>query len=280
MVILLIKIAKWVILAGVCVSCFIVAYSFFKKTFGGDVEKELTREISKKFLSEGRGAQMRLEMSKYGVLYHMENYNLSPGWYLAFRAIIGLALFAGFVIFDVQSPLIILAIPAGYFGTPIVFKLINSSDNKEMLIDIFNTYANINIQLKVGQFVANALEYSYHTAKSKRYREAMGELVLNMADKSMTMEDSIKVFQNRFASNEIDKMCSMLRTLLRYGSNEEFTQDLLDEIKEIIQADALQAQSDIESKASMVSFGFFGVVIMIVVVSVMLNFQDGGGFFF
>ena len=270
----IIKIIKWIIMVGVCVSFFFTAYFMFKRMFG-----ENQREITKKLLDSGKGAQLRLEMSKYGVMYHMENYNMSPAYYLGFRAIIGLAIFVVLVIFDVKSPLIILAIPAGYFGVPLLFKIMNSSDNKEMLIDIFNTYANINIQLKVGQYIANALEYSYHTAKSKRYKEAMGELILNMADKTVTIEDAIQVFQNRFSSNEIDKLCMMMRSLMRYGNNEEFTQDLLDEVKEIIQADAIQAQDDIETKSGMVSFGFFGIVILIVVVSVMMNFESGGFFF-
>ena len=275
----IIKIIKWIIMVGVCVSFFFTAYFMFKRMFGENTEKEIQREITKKLLDSGKGAQLRLEMSKYGVMYHMENYNMSPAYYLGFRAIIGLAIFVVLVIFDVKSPLIILAIPAGYFGVPLLFKIMNSSDNKEMLIDIFNTYANINIQLKVGQYIANALEYSYHTAKSKRYKEAMGELILNMADKTVTIEDAIQVFQNRFSSNEIDKLCMMMRSLMRYGNNEEFTQDLLDEVKEIIQADAIQAQDDIETKSGMVSFGFFGIVILIVVVSVMMNFESGGFFF-
>lgn len=277
--VMIIKIIRWVMIVGISVSFFITLLLFFKRAFGEDTQQELKKEISKKLLDNGKGAQMRLTMSKYGVMFHMENYNMSPTYYLGFRAVIGLAIFAVLVIFDVKSPLIILAIPAGYYGVPILFKIINSSDNKEMLIDIFNTYANINIQLKVGQYIANALEYSYHTAKNKRYKEAMGELVLNMADKTVTVEESIQIFQNRFASNEIDKLCMMLRTLMRYGNNEEFTQDLLDEIKEIIQADAMQAQSDIETKASGVSFGFFGIVILLVVISVMMNFESGGFFF-
>ena len=277
--VLIIKIIRWIAIIGISVSFFILTFQFFRRAFGEDAQKELKKEISKKLLDNGRGAQMRLTMSKYGVMYHMENYNMSPTYYMGFRLVIGIAIFAVLVIFDVKNPMIVLAIPAGYFGVPILFKLINSSDNKEMLIDIFNTYANINIQLKVGQYIANALEYSYHTAKSKRYKEAMGELVLNMADKTVTIEESIQIFQNRFASNEIDKLCMMLRTLMRYGNNEEFTQDLLDEIKEIIQADAMQAQSDIETKASAVSFGFFGIVILLVVISVMMNFESGGFFF-
>lgn len=277
--VLIVKIIKWIVLAGILVSFFFTTYLFLRRAFGGNAEQELQKEISKKLLDSGRSAQLRLDMSKYGVMFHMENYNMSPAYYLGFRAIVGLAIFAVLVIFDVQSPFIILSIPAGYFGVPILFKIMNASDNKEMLIDIFNTYANINIQLKVGQYIANALEYSYHSAKNKRFKEAMGELVLNMADKSVRIEDAIQIFQNRFSSNEIDKLCMMLRSLMRYGNNEEFTQDLLDEVKEIIQADAIQAQDAIETKAGMVSFGFFGIVILIVVISVMLNFESGGLFF-
>ena len=280
MAVLIIKILRFIAMAGISVSFFIGVFCFLKKVFGEEARKEMKKEISRKILEDGRGAAMRLEMSRYGILYRMEDYDMSPMKYVSLKAMGGIGLFTVLMLLGVHNIFTILAIPIGYFGVPALFKALNKSDNGEMLTDIFNTYANINIQLKVGQYIASALEYSYHTAKNKRYKEAMGELVLNMADKTVTTEESLKIFQNRFASNEIDKLCTMLRSLIRYGNNDDFSHDLLDEIKSIISADAMKAQNDIETKSSMVSFGFFGVVILMVVISVMLNFDTGGMFSF
>lgn len=266
-----VKILKYLAMIGVAVSFYFFLYKLLKRsTVLKDVaEKEVTNRIAK----EGKTSALALEMSKYGIMYRMENYELTPTWYIFVRLMTGAALFAVLIFLDIRHPAALLAFPAGYYGLPFLFKKMNETDNKEMLMDIFNTYANINIQLKVGLYIANALEYSYYTAKSKRYKEAMAELILNMSDKTVTMEQSINIFNSRFASEEIDKLCAMIKTLLRYGNNNGYSQDLMDEIKAIIQADAIQAESDIDTKANMISFSFFAIVIVVVAYTVMTNFS-------
>lgn len=267
----IVKIAKYLAMLGICASFFVCVYRLLKRTVSlGELAKN---EVTERIVQDGKASELKLEMSRYGVMYRMENYNLSPTWYVIFRLGVGLGIMALLLLVGVRHILVLAAVPAGYYGVLFLFKKLNEEDNKQMLMDVFNTYANINIQLKVGLYIADALEYTYHVAKNKRYKEALGELVLNMSDKTITMEESVSIFNSRFASEEIDKLCNMIKMILRYGSNAGYSQNLMEEIKSIIHADALRAESDIDTKANMISFAFFAVIIVIVAVTIFTNFS-------
>lgn len=277
----LIEILRWVLLGIICLGTFLFVYNFAKGlSKGADIarkiaEKEVEERLQK---TEGRMGQLREDMSKYGVMYKFHNYHMSPGMYILFRVGVGLALSFLAYIAGIQNALFLLGFPIGYYGIPQLFKIMNKEDNQKIFVDIYNTYANLSIQMQAGLYITKALEYSYHTAKNPRFKEAMAELVLNIADKTLTMEESINIFNSRFCSDEIDKMCVMMKNLMRYGNNESYTKDLLKEVEAIIAADSLRSEDKLNSKANMVAFAFFAIVIAITGFSIVTNVQTGGLF--
>ena len=145
-----------------------------------------------------------------------------------------------------------------------------------MLMDIYNTYSNIKIQMSAGIYIRECLEYTYDMVTNKRYKEALSELILNFSDKTVSSTDAVSIFKNRFHSLEIDKLSSLLVYFMQYGLNANHTDDIMSEIQGIIQAETLKAEHDIEMKAEATNFAFFTVIIAMVVYTVFSSFSMGG----
>lgn len=120
-----------------------------------------------------------------------------------------------------------------------------------MMMDLYNTYANLKIQMSSGVYLTESLEYSHKVAQDDRYREALGELILNLSDKTISMQRSVEIFKDRFDSREIDKLCALLHNCVVYGISDSYANDIMGEIQGIILASTLESEHDIENKAGM-----------------------------
>lgn len=215
----------------------------------------------------------RRQLSKDGILYRLGDYNASPAKWVMIRILAGIV--TGFIGFGLSNQIFVGAVcfPIGYFGLPMAYKHKGKSDMDDMMMDIYNTYSTLNIQLSSGLSVIDAMEYSYRMAQHKRYKEALAELVINMSDRTLTMSESIAIFKDRFDSTEINKMCAMIDNFSTYGVTEEYTKDIMEQINSLIMAATMKAEHDIESKAGLINFAFFAVIIFIVMFSVSRTFS-------
>ena len=150
----------------------------------------------------------------------------------------------------------------------------NNQDNKDIIMDLYNTYANLKIQMDAGVYIVDSIEYSYKNATHPRYKEALGELILNFSDKTIPMTDAIEIFKHRFNSKEINKLSALLHSCLIYNASKAYTKDIMNEIQSIILASTLSSEHDIETKADMIKFALFAILILIVVFSVASGFGD------
>lgn len=264
---IIVKVIKYLAMIGICAAFFFTVWNGFHRLVY--VNKDVRAKIDKEMKKSGIFYKYKTRMSQIGIMYRMNDYNLSPMWYLLVRIAVGVLLFMALVVAGVPIPIPVIGIPIGYIGVDLLFAHINKNDNKDFLIDIFNTYANLNIQMKSGLYITDALEYSYKGAKNERYKQAMEEMILNLSDKTVSMAEAIDTFHGRFLSPEIDNLCSMLENLLQYGIDDAYADNMLNEIKTIMLASSQEAEHDIESKAGMLTLAFFAVIIFIVVVAVM-----------
>ena len=130
-----------------------------------------------------------------------------------------------------------------------------------------------------GVYLTESLEYSHKVAQDDRYREALGELILNLSDKTISMQRSVEIFKDRFDSREIDKLCALLHNCVVYCISDSYANDIMGEIQGIILASTLESEHDIENKAGMVNFIFFALIIALVGYTVFTNFSGLDLFF-
>lgn len=273
----IIKIATIISMLFCCFIFFILLQKIGKKSADvGDVAKKSIDNLIK---SQGVMSAYKIKMSKMGIMFRAKDYNLNPSWYVLVRATFGVIL-ATLTWALFENILITLGgLIGGYFLVAIYFKKKNAEDNKEIKFDLYNAYVNLKIQLEAGVYIVNSLEYTHKTAKNKRFKEALGELIINFSDKTVSMSEAIEVFKNRFSSKDIDKFCALLHSCTLYGTQENYLKDIMNEIKSIAFANAKEIEDDVENKAGFITFGFFTIMIFIVAYSIFNNFSDIANFF-
>lgn len=274
---IVIRIITYLCMGGICFFFFLLLQRI--GSHAEDAGKKATTEIDEILKKRGIMAKYKTTLSKRGVMYRVGNYNLNPSWYIC--AGLGVGVLVGLLLFLLTNKFVFLfiGIPLGLILMNFYFKTENASDNKDMMMDIYNTYANLKIQLSSGIYMVQSLEYSQKVAQNKRYQEALGELVLNMSDKTVQMERSIEIFRNRFDSREIDKLCALFRNCLAYGASEEYTNDIMGEIQNIILASSLANEHDIETKAGFINFSFFGLIVALTAFTIFQNMSGIEMFF-
>ena len=242
-----------------------VVYKFILNVLGQTEQKskELVRNFDLNIQKKGEMNEQQLFLSKNGIMFHFGNYDLKPSQFMILRIFAGM-LIALLIYLLSENPLSLIGFAVGFYGLGPFFKLTNKSENEAMMMDIYNTYANIKIQLVSGIYIGDCLEYTYKIVKNERYKDAMKELLLNFSDKTITSSEAIEIFRNRFNSKEIDKLCMMLSSFVEYGMSESYLQDIMFEVQELLEADEIKSRHDIESKTGMITFAFFVLVVALV----------------
>jgi len=272
----IINIIIYIAMFAVAASFFLVIYRTLKSAYG---KKEVVfNKLNEAYAKSGTMDYKRLQLSRYGVMYRLKDYNLTPAYYTILRIIVGVIVAVlGYLVFQnfVSIP---IGLVLGYFLVPFYFKHKDKADRDEMLMDIYNTYSNIKVQMAAGIYIRECLEYTYDMVTNKRYKEALHELILNFSDKTVSSIDAISIFKNRFHSQEIDKLSALLSSFMQYGMNANHADDIMLEIQGIIQAKTLKTEHDIQMKAEATNFAFFGDIIAMVVYVVFSSFTLGGLF--
>lgn len=248
----------------------IICFIFFRFTMSlssktKQLSEEALEDLEKRVQNSVTGNKMKRYLSQMGIMYRMGDYNLSPVWYYMLRIGLGfLFSILSIFFFEFHITFIIIGFFLGYFGIDLFFKSQNQTDNKEMLMDIYNTYACMKIQLGCGFYILDSLTYAYKLAVHPRFKDALSELISNISNKTIGYEDAVALFKGRFLSEDINKLSSVLLNYTRYGQSEAYMQDIMNEIRGILSAVQMEEKHKTKMKSGMVCFAFFALVIALV----------------
>ena len=267
---ILIKIGIYAVALIFSAGVFLFVYRLLKKAEVGT--QKAIGIIDENYKKAGELTDQKIKLSRSGIMYRFGDYNLNPSKYVALRLMVGIIVMAIMFVGGLGT-FSLLGVIAGYIGTDLFFKFLNRRDNRDMEKDIYNTYANMKIQLSSGIYIADCLEYTFNTSKNKRYKEALSELILNMSDKTMTSYEAVQIFKNRFDSKQIKKLCSMLNTFVQYGISEVYIADIMTELQAVLTADTLRAEHDVETKTTFVTFILFTLIVIWVAIVMVQSFS-------
>ncbi|MBR3517857.1 MAG: hypothetical protein IKO10_16265 [Lachnospiraceae bacterium] len=208
----------------------------------------------------------RIKLSKDGICYRIGDYNLSPAVYdLLLRPAFGLLSAAiCFLICREFSAVLLIMVFYGYIGIPLVLKRRGKQDERQIEWDIYKALTNIRLQLACGAYMEDCLKMAAKGAIHPRFREAMDELMRNMADKSMTAADSIEILKTRFSSERTMTFCKILDSMITYGSMDSVCDDMNKELDDMIQTSTGRSVEDIRRRYQF-SSGWMSMVIFILV---------------
>ena len=262
---ILIKIGIILMMVIICFYVFRSVFSFLSSIAEVTDTVNAAIDTSMKKRKSYKGTQKKL--SRQGIMFRFENYDMKPSQYLTFRLFVGLIVGLAPLLIYERFSVILFAIcfAVGFFGLDFYFQSKNKSDNKKMLHDLFNIYVTLKIQLSSNIYITNSLQSCREVVINKRLRKALDELIANLSDRTKTYMESVEFFRNRFNSEEINNFCMFLRSYGKYGISEKYLADIMSEISEISMAATLQDEHAIETKSNLINFLFFACVIAVVI---------------
>lgn len=267
----LIRIANYLLIFVICALLFAMLMKFVPNA--NALPERTSKEIDDIFKRHGLWKRFKQTLSQQGIAYRAGDYNLNPSWFVTACTATGAiaAMLEAFALgFGFPT---ILAFLIGVGVLPFYYYQKNNDDNKEMMMDLYNTYANLKLQLGAGVYITDSLIHSHQVASCERYKEALGELIINISDKTVPMENAIEVFRNRFASQEIDKLCAMLKNYSQFGVSESYARDIMSEVQTVIASSTLEMEEKLNRKADMVNFAFFTIVVLITMYGALQSFS-------
>lgn len=231
---------------------------------GGQRQKKLLKayyEISGLLREKGRSSNyyqrgMRW-LLKNGAAYHYGKW-VEPVRFLACCMVFGLA---GVLAF---APL-----GAGYgaaaffllaFLPALLLQYLNKRDNEKLLPELKLVYHALEIQIRAGVYVTDALAECYGNVQEKRLRQALLELAGDIVMKA-DVHDSLERFQGKFSNTHIDSLCIIILQALESGQAVELLRDIGEQVKDMEAAVLERKKAALDRKITFCQLGVLTVVL-------------------
>lgn len=109
---------------------------------------------------------------------------------------------------------------------------LNGQDNIKMLPEIKLIYHALEIQIRAGVYVTDALAECYGSVRDRRLRKALLNLAGNIVMKADVFE-ALEHFQEQFDNRYIDTLCITLNQALESGQAVDLLADISEQIKDM-----------------------------------------------
>lgn len=164
-----------------------------------------------------------------GGIYHFGKW-INPFSYLTMQIVISCVCF--FVVGNIN---LVAAVILGYLGYKLPYILLiymNANDNKKLLPDIKLIYNSLEIQIKAGVYITDALAECYSSVHERRLKQALLDLAGCVVVKGDIFR-ALGEFQDKFNNSYIDSLCITLLQALESGQAVELLSDISDQIKDM-----------------------------------------------
>ena len=168
-------------------------------------------------------------LKKKGTDFHFGTW-MQPNVWLGMRIVLAMA---GFLAGNIWN------IGIGGLGALILYMLpyylvlyLNNRDNEKMLPEIKLIYHAIEIQIRAGVYVADALTECYAGVQEKRLRQALLDLAGAITMKA-DIYDALEQFQGKFDNRYIDALCITILQTLESGQALELLGDIAEQVRDM-----------------------------------------------
>lgn len=191
--------------------------------------RELSGLLREKGAAGGYYQRSRQWLVKYGAAAHYGNW-IEPVRFLVLRIGLGLAGLCAGAAFGAEwgaaAFLLLFFLPVW-----LLFWL-NRRDNERLLPELKLLYHSLEIQIKAGVYVTDALAECYGSAGEKRLKQALLELAGDIVMKA-DVYDSLNRFQGKFDNRYVDSLCITILQALESGQAVELLRDIGEQIKDM-----------------------------------------------
>lgn len=168
-------------------------------------------------------------LKKNGAIFHYGKW-MNPTVYFTLRIVLALmGLLAVSMIsmgYGILVGIILFFLP-GWMLT-----YMNRKDNLELLPEMKLVYHSLEIQIRAGVYVTDALAECYGSVRQRRLRQALLDLAGDIVMKSDIYE-ALDRFQEKFDNRYIDSLCITILQALESGQAVELLSDISEQIKDM-----------------------------------------------
>ena len=219
--------------------------------------QEISGLLQKRERESGWYRQTQQWLTKNGGKFHYGKW-IEPERYLTIRlvlAVLGLA---------VISPM-----SRGYGAVAAVFLFflpgwlllyLNGRDNERLLPELKLVYHALEIQIRAGVYVTDALAECYGSVREPRLREALLALAGDIVIKA-DIFDALDRFQSKFDNRYVDALCITLLQALESGQALELLGDIGEQIKDMEAAVLERKKAALDRNITFYQLGILAVVL-------------------
>lgn len=152
----------------------------------------------------------------------------------------------------------------GFFYFLPVWLLIylNNKDNERLLPELKLVYHALEIQIRAGVYVLDALSECYGSVQEKRLRKALLELAGDIVMKA-DVYDALDRFQLKFDNRYVDALCITILQALESGQAIELLGDIGEQIKDMEETVLERKKGALDRSITFYQLGVLAVVLAI-----------------
>lgn len=142
------------------------------------------------------------------------------------------ALVGFFVGFGVSIGCGILSAVLFWFVPDFLLKFLNTRDNEKMLPELKLVYHALELQIRAGVYVTDALAECYAGVQEERLKQALLDLAGDITMKA-DIYDALERFQSKFDNRYIDALCITILQALESGQAVDLLSDIAEQVKDM-----------------------------------------------
>lgn len=198
-----------------------------------------------------------------GAKFHFGTW-LNPYSYLGIKGVLALSGFYIGKVLDVPTA-VLLSVGMWELPTFLIWML-NRSDNKKMLSEMKLLYHSLEIQVKAGVHVTDAMAETYNIVQHKRLRQALlglaGELVIEG-----DFYQAIDHFGKQFENEQITILCVILLQANQTGQAVELIREMEEQIKDMEGLMRMGKKQALDRAITFYQLGIFLAMLVVVLYS-------------
>lgn len=155
---------------------------------------------------------------------------------------------------------------------------LNKQDNNRLLPEIKLIYHSLQIQIKAGVYVMDALAECYGSVQEKRLQSALLDLAGDIVMKADIYE-ALEHFQGRFDNRYIDSLCITILQACESGQAVEILGDIGEQLKDMEAVVLAGKKSSLDRSITFYQLGILAAVLGVVVYACVTHMFQSATFF-
>lgn len=151
--------------------------------------------------------------------------------------------------------------------------MMNKSDNEKMLPDLRMIYHALEVQIKAGVYVTDAMTENYASVRNIRLKSALLELGSDIVMKN-DLFSALERFQAKFDNRYIDSLCIIILQAMESGQAVELLGDIAEQVRDMEKAVLDRKKSKLDRSITFYQLGMLAAVLAVALyacISYMMN---------